>query len=99
MCKNYFDAFEFRFDSTIIENRYLRPKLSFEEEIKMSEEGKIRIVNLSAEINPIQVTHTNVYFLRKIVILRREMRFIRVEIFIYTMRMILLIASLKLVGH
>jgi len=32
-------------------------------------------------------------------ILRREMRFIRVEISIYLMRMILLIGNLKLVGH
>ena len=33
------------------------------------------------------------------VILRREMRFIRVEILIYSMRMILLISNLKLIGH
>jgi hypothetical protein len=37
--------------------------------------------------------------LRKILILRRELRFIRVEISIYLMRMILLIGNLKLVGH
>ena len=39
-----------------------------------------------------------VYF-RKLVILRREMRFIRVEIFIYTMRLIMLTGNLKLIGH
>ena len=38
-------------------------------------------------------------YLRKLLILRREARFIRVEIFIYLMRMILLISNLKLVGH
>jgi len=43
--------------------------------------------------------HKSYVYLRKLVILRREMRFIRVEIFIYTMRMIMLIGNLKLVGH
>jgi len=38
-------------------------------------------------------------YLRKILILRREMRYIRIEIFIYAMRMIMLISHLKLVGH
>jgi hypothetical protein len=38
-------------------------------------------------------------YLRKIVILSREMRYIRIEIFIYTMRLILLTSGLKLVGH
>ena len=32
-------------------------------------------------------------------ILRREMRYIRIEIFVYTMRMLMLISGLKLVGH
>ena len=41
----------------------------------------------------------NFVYLRKILILRRELRFIRVEISIYLMRMILLIGNLKLVGH
>lgn len=43
--------------------------------------------------------HVSHVYLRKIVILRREMRFITVEIFIYLMRMIMLIGNLKLVGH
>lgn len=38
-------------------------------------------------------------YLRKIVILRREMRFLEIEIYIYTMRLILLVGSLKLIGH
>lgn len=32
-------------------------------------------------------------------ILRREMRYIRIEIFIYSLRLILLVSGLKLVGH
>ena len=43
--------------------------------------------------------HLCFVYVRKLVILRRETRFIRVEIFIYMMRMILLTGSLKLVGH
>lgn len=38
-------------------------------------------------------------YLRKLVILRREMRYIRIEIFIYTMRLIMLTKHLKLKFH
>jgi len=38
-------------------------------------------------------------YLRKLVILRREMRYIRIEILIYSLRMILLTSNLKLIGH
>jgi len=38
-------------------------------------------------------------YLRKMLILRREMIYIRIEIFIYSLRMILLVSGLKLVGH
>ena len=37
--------------------------------------------------------------LRKLLILRREMRFVRIELFIYSMRFVLLVGVLKLVGH
>ena len=47
----------------------------------------------------ISKNHVGHVYLRKIVILRRELRFICVEIFIYLMRMIMLIGNLKLVGH
>ena len=47
----------------------------------------------------IKKNHQAYVYLRKIVILRRELRFIWVEIFIYTMRLVLLTSSLKLVGH
>lgn len=38
-------------------------------------------------------------FLRKLVILRREMRYIRIEIFIYSTRLIMLVKGLKLYFH
>ena len=38
-------------------------------------------------------------YLRKLVIHRREMRYIRIEIIIYLLRLILLTKSLKLYGH
>jgi hypothetical protein len=38
-------------------------------------------------------------YIRKMLILRREMRYIRIEITIYSLRMIMLISGLKLVGH
>lgn len=36
---------------------------------------------------------------RKIIVIRRKIRFHQMEVFIYSMRMIMLISSLKLVGH
>ena len=48
---------------------------------------------------PIQRNHLCYVFLRKLVILRREIRFIKVQILIYSARMILLTSALKLVGH
>jgi hypothetical protein len=47
----------------------------------------------------IKKNHQSYVYLRKIVILRRELRFIWVEILIYSMRLILLTSNLKLVGH
>ena len=38
-------------------------------------------------------------YLRKMMILRREMRYIRIEIFIYSCRLVMLVSGLKLVGH
>jgi histone acetyltransferase (RNA polymerase elongator complex component) len=47
-------------------NRFLRPKLSLEEEIKLNENSYSRIVDLSIETKPYFVTHTNVVYLKKI---------------------------------
>ena len=47
----------------------------------------------------IKRNHLSYVYLRKLVILRREIRFIKVEILIYSARMILLTSALKLVGH
>ena len=47
----------------------------------------------------IKRNHLSYVYLRKLVILRREIRFIMVEILIYSSRMILLTKGLKLVGH
>lgn len=37
--------------------------------------------------------------MRKLIVIRRKIRFHQMETFIYSMRMIMLISSLKLVGH
>ncbi|CDW74045.1 transmembrane protein [Stylonychia lemnae] len=37
--------------------------------------------------------------LRKLIVIRRKIRFHQMEVFIYSMRMIMLISSLKLIGH
>lgn len=37
--------------------------------------------------------------MRNLILIRRKRRFHEIEIFIYTMRMIMLISSLKLIGH
>ena len=47
------------------------------------------------------ITRKKVAFvwLRKLIILRREKKFIELEIFIYMMRLVLLVGNLKLIGH
>jgi hypothetical protein len=47
----------------------------------------------------IKKNHLSYVYLRKLVILWREIRFIIIEILIYSSRMILLTKGLKLVGH
>jgi hypothetical protein len=42
---------------------------------------------------------TSYYLMRKLILIRRKIRFHQMEVFIYLMRMIMLIYSLKLAGH
>jgi uncharacterized membrane protein len=44
--------------------------------------------------------NTQCYVLmRKLIVIRRKIRFHQMEVFIYSLRMIMLISSLKLIGH
>lgn len=64
------------------------------------EEDKILLEKLSQlEDQLIIENHTNHVYLRKLVILRSELRSIWYEIVKYSLRMVLLVSNLKLVGH
>ena len=67
--------------------------------LKKREFRKMKETLLSLPNNLITKKEVSYVYLRKLVILRREIRFLSIEIFIYSMRMILLIGNLKLVGH
>lgn len=66
---------------------------------KKEDRNLVEILNQLDNGVKIRQNHKSHVYLRKLVILRREQRFILVEIFIYSMRLILLIGNLKLIGH
>ena len=67
--------------------------------LKMKEDAAL-VEKLSHFTSQLITNNSKCYvYLRKLVILRREMRYIRIEIFIYLMRLIMLTSHLKLVGH
>ena len=67
--------------------------------LKQKEDAALvdKLIQCQSEL--IKSDNKSFVYLRKLVILRRELRYIKIEIFIYSMRMILLVSGLKLVGH
>ena len=67
--------------------------------LKKRKEGEIRErlnKHLRQKVKPNNQAHALV---RRLIVTRRKIRFHEIEVFIYVTRMIMLISSLKLVGH
>lgn len=67
--------------------------------IKQAKETKINEMLERFENKQIKRNNKNYLLMRKLILLRRKIRFHQMEVFIYSMRMIMLISSLKLIGH